>query len=143
MLGNCATGSVSMVSAPTSTVTMEITMATIGRLIKNFDMELPSRSARGKWPGIHLLSGAHLLHALGDHALARPESLRNHPLVADTVADGDGPDVDLVVVSNGRDLVAALQLRHGPLRNQQRALLQADNRANLGVSAGTKNISRI
>src|SRR6266436_5642706 len=34
MLGNCATGSVSTETAPTRTIRMAITMATIGRLMK-------------------------------------------------------------------------------------------------------------
>src|SRR6185436_10001036 len=37
-LGNCATGSPTMVTSPTMTMMIEITMATIGRLMKNFDM---------------------------------------------------------------------------------------------------------
>ena len=43
MLGNCATGRVAMVIAPTITIRIEITMATIGRLMKNFDIaQFPS-----------------------------------------------------------------------------------------------------
>src|SRR6267378_2640648 len=39
-LGNCAMGSPTIVTSPTMTMIMEITMATIGRLMKNFDMGL-------------------------------------------------------------------------------------------------------
>jgi hypothetical protein len=38
MLGNCAMGRLKIVMAPISTMRMEITIATIGRLMKNFDM---------------------------------------------------------------------------------------------------------
>jgi hypothetical protein len=38
MFGNCATGKVAIVTAPTITISIAITMATIGRLMKNFDM---------------------------------------------------------------------------------------------------------
>ncbi len=38
MAGNCATGSLRMVIAPTSTIRIAITIATMGRLMKNFDM---------------------------------------------------------------------------------------------------------
>ena len=38
MLGNCATGRVKMVIPPTITVRMAMTMATMGRLMKNFDI---------------------------------------------------------------------------------------------------------
>src|SRR5271165_5318421 len=108
MLGNCATGKVSMVREPTSTMTIEITMATMGRLIKNLDMELPSRGFHGKWLRVHLHSRTHLLHPLGDHALAWLESLRNDPLIAHTVAHFDRLDADLVVTPHGRDLITAL-----------------------------------
>jgi hypothetical protein len=37
MLGNWATGSVAIVTAPTITIRIEMTMATIGRLMKNLD----------------------------------------------------------------------------------------------------------
>jgi hypothetical protein len=76
--------------APTSTRTIEITMATMGRLIKNFDIGLPSVGFRRKWLGVHLHARAHLLHALGHHPLPWFQSVRNNPLVADTVADFDG-----------------------------------------------------
>ncbi len=43
MLGNCATGRLVMVTAPTITIRMEITIATIGRSMKNFDIaQFPS-----------------------------------------------------------------------------------------------------
>ncbi len=38
MLGNWAMGSPDMATAPRMTMKIEITMATIGRLMKNFDM---------------------------------------------------------------------------------------------------------
>src|SRR6266852_3130680 len=44
--GNCDTGRLTIVIAPTITVRIEITMATIGRLMKNFDIAslLPSQT---------------------------------------------------------------------------------------------------
>ena len=51
MLGNWATGKLRMVSEPTSTMTMEITMATMGRLMKNFDigLSIPGFRAQTAW----------------------------------------------------------------------------------------------
>src|SRR5579862_2201121 len=98
MLGNCATGKVRMVSVPTSTRTIEITMATMGRLIKNFDIGLPPRSFHGKRLGVHLHSRTHLLHTFGNHPLARLHSVRNDPLRADTVANLDGSNAHFVLV---------------------------------------------
>src|SRR5271170_8053073 len=105
MRGNCATGKVRIVSVPTSTRTIEITMATMGRLIKNFDIELPARSSRRKWFGIHLHARTHLLDSLGNHPLAWLQSVRNNPLAADTVADFDGSDAHFVVAIHGSDLI--------------------------------------
>jgi hypothetical protein len=82
MLGNWATGRLRIVSEPTSTRTMEMTMATIGRLMKNFDMASPARRFSNKRPGIYFGAGAHLLHALRHHAFAclRPSAiLRRRP----------------------------------------------------------------
>jgi hypothetical protein len=42
MFGNCATGKVTIVMAPTITVRIAITIATMGRLMKNLDMALDS-----------------------------------------------------------------------------------------------------
>jgi len=70
MLGNCATGKLKIVMAPTSTKTMEITIATMGRLIKNFDMALLAFAFHGEWLSVHLHPRSHLLHALGNDALA-------------------------------------------------------------------------
>jgi hypothetical protein len=38
IFANCAMGSLAMVIAPTSTVRIAMTIATIGRLMKNFDI---------------------------------------------------------------------------------------------------------
>ena len=38
MSGNCAIGSVRIATRPASTVTIAMTMATMGRLMKNLDM---------------------------------------------------------------------------------------------------------
>src|SRR6266853_292197 len=46
MLGNCATGSVSTETAPTSTIRMAITMATMGRLMKKRYMRLKYRKSK-------------------------------------------------------------------------------------------------
>jgi hypothetical protein len=42
MFGNCATGKVTVITTPTITVRMAMTIATMGRLIKNFDTAFDS-----------------------------------------------------------------------------------------------------
>ena len=70
MLGNCATGRLSMVIAPTSTIRIAITIATMGRLMKNFDMRLPILCLRDKGFGVHMRALAYLLNAFRDHSFA-------------------------------------------------------------------------
>src|SRR6266567_9404730 len=97
MLGNCAIGRLRIVRAPTITRTMEITMATIGRLIKNFDIGLPSPAFRSKWLGVHLHARTHFLHALDDDAFPRAQSFVNDPQAAYAVTDFDRPDAHFVL----------------------------------------------
>src|SRR5215475_1845482 len=87
MLGNCATGKLRMVSEPTNTSTMEITIATMGRLIKNVDMALPARGFGDEWFGIDVSAGANLLDAFGHDVLSRLQSFSDNPLAANVIAD--------------------------------------------------------
>ena len=65
-----------MVTAPTITIRIEITIATMGRLMKNLDIDLPPfRAVHRVGFGFTGMPGD-LLHALGDHALARLQVLR-------------------------------------------------------------------
>src|SRR5580658_5023085 len=143
MLGNCATGRARMVREPTNTRTMEITIATMGRLIKNFDIGLPSLAFRGKGLGVHLHAGTHLLHALRNHVVAGLQAVRDDPLIADTVSNRYGSNTHFVLVVDNRQLVGALQLRHGTLRHKQSALLDPRDRANFAVPSGPQDISWI
>src|SRR5216684_7819601 len=143
MLGNWAMGRLNMVIVPTRTKTIEITMATMGRLMKNFDIGLPSLRLCGKWLGVHLHARTHLLHSLDDHAFALLQPFRNNPLRADTVADFDRTNAHFVLAVHNRHLIAALQLRHRALRDKQRVFLDPDGRADFAVAAGAQNISRI
>src|SRR5512146_1037244 len=86
MLGYCAMGSPSIATTPTITMMIEMTMATMGRLMKNFDTAtypFPGRGCpRARWAlllrryvrGVGFRvddeSVLDLLDALGDDALA-------------------------------------------------------------------------
>src|SRR5579863_7806923 len=113
MLGNCATGKLSTVSAPTNTMTMEITMATIGRLMKNFDMGNPSLSMRRslvcrtlvcriwvlglEWLGIHAHTSAHSLNSFNHDSVSGIEPVSDDPSVVNPVAHRHRSNVNLVV----------------------------------------------
>src|SRR5262249_50975509 len=83
MFGNCAMGKLRMVREPTSTRTIEITIATIGRLMKNFDMTSPAYRFRSEWFRVDPGTGAHLLNSFGNHPVTRIESTCDHPTPID------------------------------------------------------------
>src|SRR5712664_3595145 len=116
MFGNWAMGRLNMLIAPTIIMTMEITMATMGRLIKNFDIGLPSLTFRPKRLGVYLHARTHLLHALGNHPLAALQSLFNNPLRADAIADIHRPVAHFVLAIDHGYLIAALQFLDCTLR---------------------------
>jgi hypothetical protein len=87
---------------------MEITIATMGRLIKNFDIRLFAFSFHGEWLSVHLHPRSHLLHALNNDAFATLQSIGNDPLGANSVAHLHGSDAYLVLIVHHRYLIAAL-----------------------------------
>jgi hypothetical protein len=91
-------------------MTMEITMATMGRLMKNFDIGLPPLAVRGERLRIHLHARTYLLHAFGNRTFALLQSVSDNPIGADTVADRDRPNAHSIVAAYNGDLVPALQL---------------------------------
>src|SRR2546430_2238229 len=123
MLGNCAIGRLRIVMEPTITIAIEMTMATMGRLIKNFDIGLPFLTFHGEWLGVHLHAWTYLLHSLDDHASALFCPFRNNPLRPRTIAACSRTDVPFFPAAHNRHLIAALQLRHRALRDKQRVFL--------------------
>src|ERR1700674_2258850 len=109
MLGNCATGRLRTVMVPTINMTMEITMATMGRLIKNFDIGLPCLRLCGKWLGVHLQARANLLNAFGDDSFAWIQPFCNNPLGTNAVTDCDRSNAHFVVGGYNGHLITALE----------------------------------
>src|SRR5579871_2726489 len=101
MLGNCCVGSSRMATAPAMVIRMAMTMATIGRLMKNFDMSVapgcPLRCRGSPWPGNYRNASGlhqfrrgrrehlHLLDALDHDALARFHTLGHNPVRPDAL----------------------------------------------------------
>ena len=71
-----------------------MTIATIGRLMKNLDMAHYFDCERLR---IHLHSLANLLYTFGDHSFAGFESLADDPFCPDAVAHLDESNVHFVV----------------------------------------------
>src|SRR5712692_807339 len=139
MLGNWETGRVTIVIAPTITIRIEITMATIGRLMKNFDT-LASSLARIGGDCFHGHALSHLHHSFNHDAFTVLQSFGDDPHLSNSFSYRNGAHTDLVVAPNNCDLITSLKLDHRPLGNQQGTALRLRRCANTSVSARTKEI---
>src|SRR5262245_15825885 len=133
MLGNCATGRLTIAIVPTMTVKMAITIATMGRLMKNLDIRLC----------VDLNSLTNLLHALNDDALTRREALVDDPFGANGLTELDSSDFYGVVVIDDRDLTRSLKVEYRALRNQQCAFLCSNGGPDLTVQPRAQTVSRV
>src|SRR5437016_4122084 len=134
------------------TVMMAITMATIGRWMKNLDIALPAcrgrwRDVRGCWRlerfGVHRKALAHLLSSFDHNAVSGLQTLLNDPGRSGSLTYFHRLDVNLVIARHDVDLIVALQLRDRALRNEQRALFGVEPHPDAGELARAKNVSRI
>src|ERR1700691_396367 len=118
MSGNWATGRRKIITAPVITKKIAITIATMGRLMKNFDIVL-ALAAGSRWsfgrrrlrrhhPRLHFHPVRDFLQSLGDDALAHRDAFIDDPEVAHLLAGLDHPQGDLVVRAYHADLVLAL-----------------------------------
>src|ERR1035438_8905219 len=84
ILGNWAIGSDTSATAPTMTVMIAMTIATIGRLMKNFDTARLLGGLRcRKRDGVHRRAVPDLLDPVGHNPVARVQSGFDHHHVAD------------------------------------------------------------
>src|SRR2546427_11944285 len=155
MLGNCAIGSCTSAAAPTITMRIAMTMATIGRLTKNFAIVRCSLSALGSTGRagcrlrrsrlcrgrlrIHHHPGFHFLHSFNYDPLARLEPLRDDPPVPDLLANFHRADVYFILGPYYQYLIAALQLLDRLLRHKHRPFPGLGRNPDLGVLTGTQN----
>src|SRR6266571_7935726 len=140
-------GSCTMATIPTSTIRMEMTMATIGRSMKNRAMVSLLRSRARPRGRVRrqpdFLAGAYPVASLDDDPLAGLQPLRHRPQRANPHIDLDRADVDRVVGADHCDLMNALHVLDGTLRDQERGLLHLDDGADLGVLAGPQQVARV
>src|SRR5260370_23880528 len=128
---------------------MAITMATMGRLMKNLDTWklLPCQAGGlphpGKRFGVYLHAGTNLLHTLGDDALTRLQTLVNDPHFAHLVTRLHVPDAHLIAAVHDGNLVAALQLGNGPLRDQEGARIHSGPRPDSGIYSGAQDVTGV
>src|SRR5262245_62078974 len=137
-------GSCTIATTPRITMRMEMTMATMGRLMKNLAMaslfrpraRLHERARRQP----NFLAGAYPVAALDDDPLTRLQPVGHGPQRANPHVDLDRADVDHVVGTHHGDLVNPLHVLDGALRDQERALLHLDDSANLRVLTRAQQI---
>jgi hypothetical protein len=102
-----------------------MTIATMGRLMKNLDMFLtPFRrwllclNVDLEWLGLYGHSRFEVLLAFNDHSFAGFQAVSDHPHCACAFANLNRSNRDLAVVSDNVNDIAALLLVDGSLRNQ-------------------------
>src|SRR5271156_3049640 len=127
MFGNCAIGRVAIVTAPTMTIRIAMTIATIGRLMKNLDI-IPSLCALGlnleqslnvalEWLGLYRHSRPEILLTFDNHAVARLQSAIDDPHCVCALSHLHGTHADAVVLIDNSNEIAALLFVHGRLWN--------------------------
>ena len=97
-----------MVIAPTITIRIEMTIATIGRRIKKFDItQLPFRR---NFAGLGTTSRSilELFPTLNDNMVIRIEAVVNHPHRPNFLAGFDCTNTRLVVGTHNCDLITSL-----------------------------------
>src|SRR3984885_6593945 len=128
MFGNCAIGRVAMVTAPTMTIRIAMTIATMGRFMKNFDMAFDSFAflAIGiqrlldialEWLGLYRHSRPEILLAFDNHAVALLQSAIDDPHCVCSLSHLHGTHADAVVLIDNSNEIAALLFVHGRLWN--------------------------
>src|SRR4029077_12621595 len=140
-------GSRDRVTSPTTTVTIAMTIATIGRRMKNcaifallLSCLLRCRRCR------HWLDGGALpdfLQTLYNNALARFQSLFDHPVAANSLTYRDTALGNLVCVIHHPDKIFALQFLDCPLRNKERAGAILNFEPCLRVLAWPEDVARV
>ena len=122
---------------------MAITIATIGRLMKNSDMHLAAPVRVRVGLRVHQHAVPHLRGPVDDHP---SPALR--PLVMIHIWPTRSPTStlrmrDLVLRTDHGHLVGALQFGDGALRHQQRSLIARSHRANAAELARPQNVAGI
>src|SRR5437879_6172916 len=132
------------VKSPSTTTMIEMTIATIGRRMKNSATGARSLLRR-RLDGLraHDQAVADAVQTVDDDALARLQPLVDHPLVVDLHPRLDLAGAHRVAVADDRDLVRPLHLLDRALRDDDRVLLRLEGGAYLRELPGTDEISRV
>ena len=124
-------------------MTIEITIATMGRLTKKLAMAYFASRARaaaglggGAGLAVTVIAVLHALQALDDDLLAGLEAVLDHPERVHARADLHVAELDLAAAVDDGDAVETLQLLHRALRHEQRVRLVLEQKPRAAVLAG-------
>src|SRR6185436_1417446 len=139
--GYCSKLRLRRVLSPSRTMMIEMTMATMGRRMKNCAMALALRHRDGGRlgggrTGRHLHPRADFLHALHHDPVAGFQPFVDEPEGADALPRLDHAQLDSVVRLDHGHVVDALELGDRALGDQDRALLLVDGDADAPELAG-------
>src|SRR6185295_10964459 len=146
MFGNCATGKPRSETMPPSTVTIAITIATMGRRMKKAAISVARPRARGsvghEWFGAHFGPGRQR-SGVDDHAIAGVEAVLHDPPCADPLTERDGFDLNRVVGRHNPHLRLSLEVGDRPLRDQLDVFGDPSVGADATVLAGPKLVVHV
>ena len=156
--GYCAVGSFDMATAPAIVMRIAMTIATIGLRTKKAPTGLLPRLFRRRRRRVWRASAGvgrrppserpscRILTRWSPSTTIRSPGFKPSSMTQRSPSTGPTLTTFIVTLLSGtddRDLVAALQLGHGPLRHQDRALLDVHGDAHLGVLAGSQEVARV
>src|ERR1700736_3615305 len=139
--GNCDRGRPRMETTPTTTVIIAMTIATIGRSMKNLSTRLTLGLAErlGGYDG-SLSNGRWRAY---DHPLASLQAGFDDLKIADAIANSDRANGDQIAGAQDFYLIAALKVGDGALGNDQRMIVGAGDGAYAPVLTRPKHIARV
>src|SRR5215831_19482390 len=140
--GYCSTDRPRMITTPNMTIRIEMTIETIGRLIKKFPIALASFlfsrgiAGCGCGGGLYFTSRSGFLHALDDDPLSPVEPIEHDVIVICLVAKSHTAHLHLVLLIDDHYRLGALQLLDRTLWDQYRIFLRGDGHTYAGKLTG-------
>src|SRR6267378_1887441 len=142
--GYCSMGSATIYKTPATIIRISMTIAKIGRSMKNLAMLLRLSGLDRRLDGVHENSLLRFLHPGHDHPLAFVQSALYHPLVAQGSCGLERAQGDLVVrTHHERGGLPLRVVRDADLRHEHRGVVYPPVDAPAHEHAGQKDLVRI
>src|SRR5882762_4319992 len=139
--GYCSIGSATIDKAPATIIRIAMTIAKIGRSMKNLAMLLRLSGLDRRFDGVHENSRRRFLHPGHDHPFALVQSALHHPLVAQGPGRLDDARGDLVVrTHHERGGLPLRVVRDADLRHEHRGVVDALVHARAREHAGKEHM---